>query len=154
MDIKDVELNLVIKSNKVTKVLHLLITDAIADFQNNHPKSIPSLLSALNKGDTEKATEKIDDLLNTVDLLRESLESVKQHIFQSMPPIHVEDKFGGKSFIDPDGNVVHKLSEKGDVAVIGGPDKERAAIKKTATAKKKAPAKKRATKKKAKKEEE
>jgi hypothetical protein len=117
MEIKDVKMKLKVKSNKVTKILHLLLADAIADFQKGHPKSIPSLLSALKKGDTEKAIDNIDHLLDLVDDLRDSVESVRNHIINSMPPVHKDEKFGGKSFIDPDGNRVHKIGD-GDPAVI------------------------------------
>lgn len=129
MDIKDVNLNIKIKSNKVTKVLHLLFTDAIADFQKSHPKSIPSLLLALNKGDTEKAIDKIDHFLALVEELKDSVENIKEHILKSMPPVVQDEERGGKTFINPDGVVVHKLSESGDSSVVAGPNKP---IKRTA----------------------
>ena len=148
MDIKDVKLNLVVKSNKVARVLHLLLSDAITDFQNNHPKSIPSLLASLKRGDTEEAIKKIDNFLDTVGTLKNTVEDIRGHIIKSMPDVQTEEMFGGKSFIDPDGNVVHKISEDSKKVVIGGPPADKKPIKK------KAPAKKRATKKKAKIEEE
>jgi len=147
MDIKDVRLNLKVKSNKVTKILHLLFTDAIADFQKSHPKSVPSLLAALNKGDTEKAIDKIDHFLGLVEDLKDSVENVKEHILKSMPSLAHDEERGGKTFIDPEGNVVHKLSEPGDSSVVAGPASDKKPVNKTAS-------KKRATKKKAKKEEE
>jgi len=135
MEIKDVKLKLKIKSNKVTKVLHLLTTDSIADFQREHPRIVPSLLSSLAKGDTEKALEKIDLFIDLVSGLKDSLDQIKKHIIESMPPVHKDEKFGGKSFIDPDGNVVQKLSNKEDMAVIAGPPRDMKPIKKGNTKK-------------------
>jgi len=147
MEIKDVKLSINVKSNKVTKILHLLFTDAIADFQSSHPKSVPSLLAALKKGDTEKAVEKVDQFLDLVEELRDSVANVRKHIIDTMPGVFTDEERGGKKFIDPDGNVIHKLSEAGDKSIVAGPSSKKSPVKK------KAPAKKRATKKKAKKEE-
>jgi len=147
VEIKDVKLSLKVKSNKVTKILHLLFTDAIADFQSSHPKSVPSLLAALNKGDSEKAVEKVDQFLDLVEDLRDSVSNVRKHIIDTMPAVFTDEERGGKKFIDPDGNIVHKLSEAGDSTVVAGPPSKKKAVKK------KAPTKKRAPKKKAKKEE-
>lgn len=124
MEIKDVKLKLKVKSNKVTKILELLLTDAIADFQRNHPKRLPALLSALKKGDTEKVLAYLDSFLNLIDELRDSVEHVQEQAIKSMPPIYKNEVTGETTFISPDGNVVQKMPKKGSRAVIAGPKKK------------------------------
>lgn len=142
MEIKDVKLNLKVKSNKVTKILHLLFKDAVAEFQNDHPKTVPSIFAALNKGDTELAIEKIEYFLESLKSLNDSVLDIRGHILKSMPEVSKSNLENvASTFIDPDGNVIHKM-KPGERAIIAGPPED------------KKPIKKRATKKKAKKEEE
>jgi replication-associated recombination protein RarA len=118
MDIRNVKLSLNVKSNKVTKILLLLLKDSIADFQKNHPKHVPALVFALKHGDTEKALNKLETFIKTVDDLKNSLEEVKEQIINSMPPLEdgpIEN--AASTFINPDGNRVHKM-ETGKSAVI------------------------------------
>ena len=118
MNIRNVNLSLTVKSNKVTKILLLLLKDSIADFQKNHPKYVPNLVFALKHGDTEKALNKLDDFIHLVDDLKNSLEEIKHQIINSMPPLEDgEIENAASTFINPDGDRVHKM-EPGKSAVI------------------------------------
>lgn len=124
MEIKDVKLKLNVKSNKVTKILELLLVDAIADFQRNHPKRVPALLSALKKGDTEKVLTYLDGFINLIDELRDSVEQIQEQALRFMPPVYKNEVTGETTFINPDGNVVQKMPKKGSRAVVAGPNKK------------------------------
>ena len=124
MEIKDVQLNLKIRNNKVSKILEFLLTEAVADFQRNHPKRLPALFNALKRGDTEDVLKRLDGFIEIIDDLKESVESVQEQAIKSLPPIYKNEVTGETTFINPDGNVVQKMSNKGSLAVVAGPDKK------------------------------
>ena len=145
MEVKDIELKLNVKNFKAPKYIHLMALDAIQSFENNHPKSIPLLLSSLKIGDPKYSYNKIVQLLSTVEEFKESLEQVKLLIEEHMYNDFTEPTPGsGHQYVTPDGDI--------GVSLVDG--KESVAIDQKEEKPKKKPRKKRATNKKTKKKEE
>jgi len=149
MEVKDIILNLNIKNYKVGKHLHLVLLDAIADFERVHPRVVPGLLAALRKGDGRGAKEGIEDLKKIVLTLSDQITELDIVIEEYMYK-YIKIKEGlAVHFIDTDGNTSYSM-KKDEKIILGRQDDEEPKKKKL----KKKPAKKRASKKTGKKKKE
>lgn len=142
-----IKVDINIKSFKIGRVLEVLLTEALSDFERKHPRILPALKRGFRNGDPRTSLEKVEELQKLLDQFRDDISEIERLTRNYLSrDLALEEGKAVGPFLNPEGDTTYSMKDNEEVVLGPG------AQKKNPPAKKK-PAKKRATKKKAKKEE-